>query len=60
MLSFISIDPTQASTWRGLIMLLTSMGVAIAPELIPYIISVGTGLAGIAGFFFKDKTAASV
>lgn len=45
----------EASTWRGIIMLLTSVGVGINPELIAPIVSVGTGLAGLVGVFTADK-----
>jgi hypothetical protein len=43
----------EASTWRGIIMLLTSLGVGIAPELITPIITAGTGLAGLVGVVTK-------
>ena len=43
----------EASTWRGIIMLLTSLGVGIAPELITPIITAGTGLAGLVGVVSK-------
>ena len=45
----------EASTWRGVIMLLTSVGVGISPELVAPIVSVGTGLAGLVGVFTTDK-----
>lgn len=43
----------EASTWRGIIMLLTSLGVGVAPELITPIIAAGTGLAGVVGVVTK-------
>ncbi len=43
----------EASTWRGIIMVLTSLGVGIAPELITPIVTAGTGLAGIVGIVTK-------
>lgn len=45
----------EASTWRGIIMLLTSLGISIAPELVTPIIAAGTGLAGVVGVITKDK-----
>lgn len=45
----------EPSTWRGLILLLTSAGLSIAPELATFIVSVGTGLAGIIGVLTSDK-----
>lgn len=44
----------QASTWRGLIMTLTSLGVAIQPQHVALIVSFGTGLAGLVGVFVSD------
>jgi hypothetical protein len=43
----------EPSTWRGIIMLLTSLGVGIAPEMITAIVTAGTGLAGIVGVVTK-------
>ena len=43
----------EASTWRGIIMVLTSLGVGVAPELITPIVTAGTGLAGIVGIVTK-------
>lgn len=45
----------EASTWRGLIMIVTSLGIGIHPDLITPIITIGTGLAGAVGVFTKDK-----
>jgi uncharacterized membrane protein len=45
---------SEASTWRGIIMVLTSLGVAINPDLITPIITAGTGLAGVVGVVTKD------
>lgn len=44
---------TEASTWRGLILILTSFGIGISPDLITPIITAGTGLAGLVGVFTK-------
>jgi hypothetical protein len=37
---------TQESTWRGIILVLTALGVQIAPELVESIIAVGLALVG--------------
>lgn len=43
----------EPSTWRGFILILTSLGVGIAPELVAPVIAAGTGLAGVVGVFTK-------
>ena len=45
----------EPSTWRGIILLLTAVGVPIAPELQSVIISAGLGLAGLVGAITPDK-----
>lgn len=45
----------EASTWRGIILVLTSVGIGVSPDLIAPIVSVGTGLAGVVGVFTADK-----
>lgn len=45
----------EASTWRGVIMLLTAVGVPIAPEMANAIVSVGLALAGLVGVVTPDK-----
>ncbi len=45
----------EASTWRGIALTLTALGLHIAPELQEAIISAGVGVAGIIGFTFPDK-----
>lgn len=47
----------EPSSWRGLVMIATAFGVSVNPELMTAIITVGTGLAGVIGFVFKDKVA---
>lgn len=46
---------TEPSTWRGLVMLLTALGVPVAPELAEVIVSVGLGVAGLIGVVTADK-----
>lgn len=43
----------QPSTWRGIVMLATSAGVAFQPALIDQIVVAGTGVAGLIGVLFK-------
>ena len=45
----------EASTWRGIIMLLTAAGIPIAPEMTNMIISIGMALAGLIGVAAPDK-----
>ena len=39
----------EASTWRGVVMLLTAVGLKITPEMADAIISVGIAVAGLVG-----------
>ena len=45
----------EASTWRGIVMLLTAAGIPIAPEMQSLIISAGLALAGLIGAVVPDK-----
>lgn len=45
----------EPSTWRGFVLLLTAIGVPIAPAMAEAIISVGLALAGALGVFTADK-----
>lgn len=45
----------EPSTWRGIVLVLTSLGVGINPDAVAYIVSAGTGVAGLIGVFTKDK-----
>ena len=45
----------EPSTWRGALLLLTALGVPVAPELANAIISVGLALAGLIGVVTPDK-----
>lgn len=47
----------EPSSWRGLVMIGTAFGISLNPELVTNIIAIGTGLAGVIGFVFKDKIA---
>jgi hypothetical protein len=43
----------EPSTWRGVLLFLTAIGVPIAPQLADSIVTVGLGLAGIVGMVTK-------
>lgn len=45
----------EPSTWRGVILLLTALGVPIAPAVADVIISVGLAVAGLIGVATPDK-----
>lgn len=45
----------EASTWRGVVMLLTALGLNISPEMADAIISVGIAVAGAVGVLFPDS-----
>lgn len=44
----------EASTWRGIALLLTAFGVQVAPEVQEAVISAGVAVAGAIGVFFPD------
>lgn len=45
----------EASTWRGIIFILTAVGLQLDPAQQTAIISAGMGLAGLVGVFTKRK-----
>ena len=45
----------EASTWRGLVALLTAAGVTLSPEQTNAIIGAGLALIGLIGVFTADK-----
>lgn len=45
----------EASTWRGVVMLLTAVGLKITPEMADAIISVGIAVAGLIGMLLPDS-----
>ena len=45
----------EASTWRGIILLLTAAGVPIAPAMAASIITIGLAIAGFVGAVTPDK-----
>lgn len=46
---------TQPSTWRGLVWMLTAIGINLNPEQSQAVITAGMGVAGIIGAFTSDK-----
>jgi len=46
---------TETSTWRGLILLATSLGVTIQPDYHEHIIAIGIALVGIINVIRRDK-----
>jgi hypothetical protein len=47
----------EPSTWRGLLLCLTSLGVTLAPDAGEALIALGIALAGAVGIFFPDSPA---
>lgn len=45
----------EPSTYRGLVWLLTAVGVTLSPEQQAAIVSAGAALAGLIGVFFIDR-----
>ena len=55
MKSYILARMKEPSTWRGLTLLLTALGVPLAPGLSDAIIAAGLGIAGLIGALTPDK-----
>lgn len=45
----------QASTYRGILMILTAIGIEIEPEYVEHIVALGISLSGLIGVFINDK-----
>lgn len=45
----------EPSSWRGLILILTAIGVPVAPEMANAIVTIGLGVAGLVGVASPDK-----
>lgn len=45
----------EPSTWRGIVLLLTALGVPMAPAMTDAIVSAGLGLAGLIGVLTADS-----
>jgi hypothetical protein len=46
---------SEPSTWRGLTLLLTALGIPLAPGLADAIVAAGLGVAGLIGALAPDK-----
>lgn len=55
MLKFILDRAKEKTTWLGLIAILTAAGVAISPEQVEAIATLGLAIAGAVGVFTKEK-----
>lgn len=55
MLQFILERGKEASTWRGLVAIVTAAGISLSPELAEAIVALGLAVIGILGVFTKDK-----
>lgn len=45
----------EPSTWRGVVLLLTALGVPMAPAMTEAIVSAGLAIAGLLGVITADK-----
>lgn len=45
----------ESSTWRGVILILTAIGVPIAPAMADSIVAAGLAVAGLIGTLTPDK-----
>lgn len=45
----------EASTWRGLVALVTAVGISVSPELAEAVVATGLAFIGLLGVFTKDK-----
>lgn len=55
MKSYILARAKEPSTWRGLILLLTAIGVPVAPQMADAVVTAGLGIAGLVGVVAPDK-----
>jgi hypothetical protein len=55
MKSYILARAKEPSTWRGFMLLLTAIGVPVAPELANAIITIGLAITGAIGIAAADK-----
>jgi hypothetical protein len=46
----------EASTYRGLMLILTGLGVALRPEVADAIVAFGMAAAGLVGVFVPDQS----
>lgn len=57
MKDFLLARASEASTWRGLVMLATAAGVVFSSAQTEAVIAAGLALAGLVGAFSPDKKA---
>jgi hypothetical protein len=55
MKAYILARAKEPSSWRGLFLILTAIGVPVAPEMANAIITIGLGIAGAIGVAAPDK-----
>jgi hypothetical protein len=55
MLDFILERGKEASTWRGLVALVTATGITLSPELTEALVAAGLAIIGILGVLTVDK-----
>lgn len=55
MKSYILSRAKEPSTWRGFFLLLTAIGVPVAPQLAEAIVTAGLGVVGLIGVVAPDK-----
>lgn len=55
MKNYILARAKEPSSWRGLFLILTAIGVPVAPEMANAIITIGLGIAGAIGVVAPDK-----
>ena len=46
---------SEPSTWRGIIWIVTALGLALSPEQKEAIVTAGMAIAGVVGVFTKEK-----
>jgi hypothetical protein len=54
MVDFILARGKEASTWRGLVALVTATGIVISPELGEAIVAIGLAIIGLLGVLTAD------
>jgi hypothetical protein len=54
MRAFLLARSKEASTWRGITLFLTALGVPLAPQLAEAIVAAGLGVAGLLGVLLPD------
>lgn len=56
-MKFIIARLSEATTWKGIFLILTAAGVTLKPELQSAITAVGLALTGLVGVFVPDAAA---